>query len=1595
MSQPGNRGIDLVGSRRQPSGQERGCVTRAKTGRLFLLLLAAAWSGISPAAAVGADDPEAPANALEPETGLRSNASREAPDNPLERLIRGIFKPGGLFGGPPSRAVREGGADLDEDGERVSSSDRDSIDARAPHDAKVEQQLRTAEAAIRQGDWKQGVPLLQKLLDLPEDSLHRLPDRRWQSVRVTASRLLRGAPREVLEDYRQQNGGLAQQLLNDALKDGDLPGVAQVATRFFQTPAGQRAADWLARLHQDHAEFGLAALWLENLLAAGAPLTDSPVWRLNALAVAQQAGRADLVRQLKTSLNAKVETVQAAGKSVALSDWLTSLKPLPFIPATTQDDWRMLYGTPDRCGIQSGSAPFLKPVWHIPYSSNQELCRQMEWLMQDLNDQNRPTMLMAQPLAVNGKLIYRDLRGMQVVDLLTGRKVWESIEGLSAERILTGTAGNSPSDGTEATTFDQESRDPFEGHQAEFHPLTSLLLRDAVYHALSSDGRQVFLLEDQGILSRQQPGFQWGWDGEEEAPYGFSWTTNRLSSYDVETGRLLWTVGGEETSESFQLPLAGVYFHGAPTPDGDDLLAIGSRGEEVRLWCLDRRTGGLNWSQLIAFSDSKIDQDIGRRWLAAMPSVAEGIVACPTGLGWLVAVDRRRRAVLWAVRSAPPGETGELSAGANLVPQQELGDHWGPSAPIISEQSVVFTPPEDDCFLCVDLITGQPRWRRDREAGQYLLGVSEGSALIVSQHHLAAYSVRDGKSLWTCPFSRGTQPSGRGVLTSERAFIPLNNGELMSAALDSGKAQRLAVPDDVAPLGNLVMHRGLVVSLGADGLTAFRQEAALWTEIQQRKTENAIDEAALLSEAEIHLANRRETEALRVLRQITPQQLSPELHSRLHDGLVQGLVEVIRQHPLQCETEIAELERLAGSPDEQLLHRDLSAERLLALNRHHEAFLLYWRLAGELAGEPMKRRDDSRIRVDRRAWLRGRLHDVWIAAGADERQQIDEHIQRAVQEAGAENESDRRRLADDIAFHPHVLPLRQRLIEDGWQAENFAATELELMLLAESANRPAAAWAVSKLAALMEERGLPDDAVAWYRRLETDFGQDRLPTGPTGAELVQDIRRQERLRFERQSTPVEWSDGPVRAVRSVVQTFGQPEQEVVLPSSMPFLASLDVELLPQEHRLRFQVRHARRYDWSAALRTSAHNQPSQFVSAAAVGHVVAVIHQDLLHLLSPVQKKVLWNRVLPNLGEGAMSWQVDVRSRDCGLWSLADDFESQWSLLQQSHLTGRLALAQAGYLAVHGRRTVEVFDPTTGREIWRRDHVIPQTKVVGGPATVWFIPPDASECQVYRAADGATLKIKEPAELLAKAVCFVGNDLLLAERGAGIKFLAIDRTQTVLRRYNPVDESTAWRREYGPKTVFALLDEEELLAVQPTGAVELIDIRTGELRSFDPLAAKELQGAVECSAVVDDERLFLVVNRHESGGYYNFGESLSSMPVHGAVFAWQKRTGKFLWKQSVARQNLILDHFRSSPLLLFCTREWKQKGNANFSLLHLLALQKQSGKVLHDSSVPTMHNGFHSVGISFTEPSVELKAHNLRIKLTPGQDGAAASPSGN
>jgi len=210
---------------------------------------------------------------------------------------------------------------------------------------------------------------------------------------------------------------------------------------------------------------------------------------------------------------------------------------------------------------------------------------------------------------------------------------------------------------------------------------------------------------------------------------------------------------------------------------------------------------------------------------------------------------------------------------------------------------------------------------------------------------------------------------------------------------------------------------------------------------------------------------------------------------------------------------------------------------------------------------------------------------------------------------------------------------------------------------------------------------------------------------------------------------------------------------------------------------------------------------------------------------------------------------------------------------------------------------------------------------------------------------------------------------------------------------HPIREEVRWKIEYPSGSLVSPLDGDELLVARHDGKVERVDALTGRQTPLTSIPAGAVNFArTEAFALTDHHQIYLVMNSHDHPDRRHFGESLQSIQAYGKIFAWKKLDGSLAWQSEVEHHNLILDRFRTLPVMLFVSRSWKQKGSANYSTLSLKVIDKETGKTLHQSTTPSIYSGFNGVRVSYSNPHIELTSYNMKIRLS-AYDGPLPVPT--
>src|SRR5438876_794302 len=265
---------------------------------------------------------------------------------------------------------------------------------------------------------------------------------------------------------------------------------------------------------------------------------------------------------------------------------------------------------------------------------------------------------------------------------------------------------------------------------------------------------------------------------------------NLLVALDLaKQGYSLWAVGGTIGDNP---ALAGAFFLGAPLPVGDQVYALAEFTGEIRLVCLDARTGGVDWKQPLAnLEEQQISYDRSRRMAGASPSLADGILVCPTSAGAVVAVDLATRTLRWGyqyprydiVQNMQRGFRGGSLPMANPNP----GGKWLDATATISEGCVILTPPESKQLHCLDLLTGKARWAPIPRDDMLLVAcVHKGKIILLGKNKVRAINLSDGKPAWPELKLDGEVTVGRGYYSESSYYLPVSGQQICKLDLDSG-----------------------------------------------------------------------------------------------------------------------------------------------------------------------------------------------------------------------------------------------------------------------------------------------------------------------------------------------------------------------------------------------------------------------------------------------------------------------------------------------------------------------------------------------------------------------------------------------------------------------------------------------------------------------------------------------------------------------------------------------------------------------------------------------------------------------------------------
>jgi outer membrane protein assembly factor BamB len=371
---------------------------------------------------------------------------------------------------------------------------------------------------------------------------------------------------------------------------------------------------------------------------------------------------------------------------------------------------------------------------------------------------------------------------LSAYQLSSGQHLWT--RSLTSEQLL----ARAPEPDYASVSFGIE-RDPI--REAMNSPEILSLHRNEMMGRMTSDAERLFVVSQ--LNAGYGPGISRGMirmRGDASQVSAGLW---ELAAYDKSTGRRLWTMGGPPVEEKFGNELAMAWLAGPPTVDRDNLYQVVEQDSAVQLVCLDTVTGRLRWRVPLSYPEYQVGLDAARQLLSAQMTVRDGVIYTTSTTGWVFALDKVTRSMIWARRlKTNTQQTRQQrmmrNSGMFVSDVASLGETWRSQPPILLGDRLVIPTAESGQLLCVDATSGKTRSSSVSPSGTTVVLHCDPEWLIVaSPASVIGFSSSNLKKVWMLKISDSvSSPVGPASRQGDNLYVPLADGSAAVVSLSDG-----------------------------------------------------------------------------------------------------------------------------------------------------------------------------------------------------------------------------------------------------------------------------------------------------------------------------------------------------------------------------------------------------------------------------------------------------------------------------------------------------------------------------------------------------------------------------------------------------------------------------------------------------------------------------------------------------------------------------------------------------------------------------------------------------------------------------------------
>ena len=1223
------------------------------------------------------------------------------------------------------------------------------------------------------------------------------------------------------------------------------------------------------------------------------------------LAIAyRETGRNREAAALARSLG--TQRIRIGGRATSATAYLAGYSKTP----SNRGGWRVPGGNPRHNRLASTSTPHLRPLWTRdsvapPGSPIPEAAT--AWIKEQ-RERGRSTAVANAPLVVGPLVIARDFTGIRALQIRTGRERWKN------------KAGYAPADSV------------IEDTRNSARWFREAVAGNSLAGTLTSDGVRVFFVD--GLKMRKPAAVPRiaSFRRFSDNPFGNIVDWNHLNAVALDSrgernaGARVWRLGGDPAAMK-PVPLAGHYFFGPPLPAVGRLYVLSEHKRRLFVHCLQPGDGRVLWSQPLALVGTAVGEDGFRRLRAATPVFADGLIVCPTHCGFLVAVDALTGSLRWGAFCGD--SLDDLQRHQTMVRRRFTRGHVGfRLPPVIHRGRVFYLPADGQTVFCFDLRTGRKLWSAPRRNAAYIGCVDDGAVLLVGRREARSLAVADGRQRWATTVE--SPAAGRGLATGGHYLLPVESGRVVTIDRRTGRLVGFAAAgagreSKVVRVGNLVPAGETILASSSTGLQAFPSAASALAAIKRNaKPPYTLAETTTAAELSLLLGRTKAaddllTAALRDKR--GPARQAESMKRLLRESLFLQLHDEKNQPaPL-----LKRLDSLTtGSPDRgrYLIEK---AEYELA-RRNAQALLQTLDDLAALKTDTMFAMPGGNAhRVSVAAWaptiLRRALKDRSL------RPQLDRHVrQRRTAALQGKSAGVLERYLTLFDEWPGAGAIRNELARRLIDSRSDQRAELLLLATRKSGSAREAAIATALLFELWAAHGLHDRAAMLLTDLRGRFAEVALQDGrTTGRAFVRTAlkSRLTRIAFERRAGPA----FPVRRVSVAEdrwradaahpeQKYGRFRQLFPTGNDSPYdlldLGTDDATTLTLMHRetgaVAGKIAIPSRHSYPILSRRS---QVGQFLALGSAGRMHG------LSLLEAHRGKPFWT-------------------------TAPFGFQERREMLTVGPARPSFAAFQAG-------STLAVVDPGTGRLLWQRDGLPPQSGLqsdayaglFGDEHVLVLFSEDRTQCTVFRTQTGETIRRRSfPLRDSVHRELF-GRFLFLVSKSDG---------KSRLRVWDPLDDKELFQREVPGTVHTTALSDSEVAALFPTGELIVLHVPSGKVTQRFHFQKDEVVGANYLKAYREGGRLIVNVQRPVAvrDRFFSFyaGDAFGRIEhVRGELYAWDLKSGRRLWRRLLPQRTILRPRHGALPIMVLVSRIRDRRRGTRVAML-VEVLDARTGRTL-------------------------------------------------